>query len=149
MGFKELEELKPAGSTETGELFEQKVEINYQGESLILRRIVLKLFIPTRDKEWEIAVFSNLPENVAAAKIAEIYGNRWTIENLFQTITQNFNGEIQTLAYPKAASSYKLGRDGNRHRPVCAIFIFNGISCLQYTYNFKSCFRGCTWSRKN
>ena len=103
MGFKELEELKPLGSTETGELFEQKVEINYEGESLILRRIVLKLFAPTRDKEWDIAIFSNLPEVVSAAKIAEIYRNRWTIENLFQTVTQNFNGEIQTLAYPKAA----------------------------------------------
>jgi len=103
MGFKELEELKPVGTTETGELFEQKVEINYEGESLILRRIVLKLFTPTRDKEWEIAIFSNLPEVVSAAKIAEIYRNRWTIENLFQTVTQNFNGEIQTLAYPKAA----------------------------------------------
>ena len=103
MGFKELEELKPLGSTETGELFEQKVEINYKGESLILRRIVLKLFVLTRDKEWEIAIFSNLPETVTAAKTAEIYRNRWTIENLFQTVTQNFNGEIQTLAYPKAA----------------------------------------------
>ena len=114
MGFKELEELKPVGSTETGELFEHKVEINYEGESLILRRIVLKLFVPTRDKEWEIAIFSNLPETVSAAKIAQIYRNRWTIESLFQTVTQNFNGEIQNDRLSK--SSF--------------IFIFNGISCL-------------------
>ena len=78
MGFKELEELKPLGSTETGKLFEQKVEINYEGKTLILRRILLKLFVPTRDKEWEIAIFSNLPESVQATKIAEIYCNRWT-----------------------------------------------------------------------
>jgi Transposase DDE domain len=103
MGFKELEELKPLGSTETGELFEQKVEINYEGKTLTLRRVVLKLFVPTRDKEWEIAIFSNLPEAVPAAKIAEIYRNRWTLESLFQTVTKNFHGEIQTLAYPKAA----------------------------------------------
>lgn len=123
MGFKELEELKPVGSTETGELFEQKVEINYEGESLILRRIVLKLFVPTRDKEWEIAIFSNLTEVVTAVKIAQIYRNRWTIESLFQTVTQNFNGEIQN----------------DRLSKISFIFIFNGISCLQYTYNFKSC----------
>lgn len=103
LGFKELEELKPLGSTETGELFEQKVEINYEGKTLTVRRIVLKLFVRTRDKEWEIAIFSNLPDTVPAAKIAEIYRNRWSIENLFQTVTENFNGEIQTLAYPKAA----------------------------------------------
>ncbi|WP_223278485.1 transposase [Nostoc sp. 'Peltigera membranacea cyanobiont' 232] len=103
MGFKELEELKKIGLTETGELFEQKVEINYEGKTLTLRRIVLKLFTPTRDKEWEIGIFSNLPESISAAKIAEIYRNRWTLESLFQTVTKNFNGEIQTLAYPKAA----------------------------------------------
>ncbi|MEH1791063.1 MAG: transposase [Nostoc sp.] len=103
MGFKELEELKPLGSTETGELFEQKVEINYEGKALTLRRVVVRLFAPTRDKEWEIAIFSNLPDAVLAGKIAEIYRHRWTLESLFQTVTKNFNGEIQTLAYPKAA----------------------------------------------
>lgn len=36
-------------------------------------------------------------------KIAELYRRRWTLETLFQTVTENFNGEIQTLAYPKAA----------------------------------------------
>jgi hypothetical protein len=51
LGFKELDELKPLSSTETGELFEQKVEINYEGKTLTVRRIVLKLFVPTRDKE--------------------------------------------------------------------------------------------------
>jgi len=48
-------------------------------------------------------IFSNLPDAVPAARIGEIYRNRWSIENLFQTVTENFNGEIQTLAYPKAA----------------------------------------------
>lgn len=47
MGFKELEELKPLGSTETGELFEQKVEVNYEGKTLILRRTVLIKVIRT------------------------------------------------------------------------------------------------------
>jgi hypothetical protein len=103
LGFRELSELKALGSTETGELFEQKVEIYNEGKILTLRRIVLKLFVPTRDKEWEIAIFSNLPDEVPAATIAEIYRNRWSLESLFHTVTENFNGEIQTLAYPKAA----------------------------------------------
>lgn len=103
LGYQELEELKQNSSPQTGELFEQKVKIDYEGKSLTLRRVVLKLFVPTRDKEWEIAIFSNLPDDVPAAKIAEIYRNRWSLESLFQTVTENFNGEIQTLAYPKAA----------------------------------------------
>jgi hypothetical protein len=37
------------------------------------------------------------------AKFAQLYRDRWSVETLFQTVTANFNGEIQTLAYPKAA----------------------------------------------
>jgi hypothetical protein len=104
LGFRELSELKPLGETETGKLFEQEIEISYKGEILQLRRVLLKLFIPTRDKEWEIAILTNLPsDDATAAKVAELYRNRWSLENLFQTVTENFNGEIQTLAYPKAA----------------------------------------------
>jgi hypothetical protein len=104
LGWKEVTELKALGQTETGDIFEQEVEIYYEGNLLKCRRVVLKLFKPTRDKEWEIAILTNLPPSDAdAAKIAELYRNRWTIETLFQTVTENFNGEIQTLAYPKAA----------------------------------------------
>jgi Transposase DDE domain len=104
LGFRELSELKPRGETETGKLFEQEIEIDYQGETLSFRRVLLKLFVPTRDKEWEIAILTNLPFSDAdSAKIAELYRNRWSLETLFQTVTENFNGEIQTLAYPKAA----------------------------------------------
>ena len=103
LGFRELSELKHLGSTQTGELFEQKVEFSYDGKTIEVRRVVLKLFVATRDKEWEIAILTNLPYAVPANKITQIYRNRWSLENLFQTVTENFNGEIQTLAYPKAA----------------------------------------------
>ena len=71
---------------------------------LRFRRVLLKLFQPIRDKEWEIAILTNLPvADADAAKVADVYRNRWSLETLFQTVTENFNGEIQTLAYPKAA----------------------------------------------
>ena len=104
LGWTPLSELKSCGQTDTGELFEQSIEICFNGRRLQCRRIVLKLFKPTRDNEWEIAILTNLPQtDASAALIAELYQNRWSIETLFQTITQNFEGEIQTLAYPKAA----------------------------------------------
>lgn len=56
MGFRALSELKPRGETETGKLFEQEIEIDYEGKTLKVRRVLLKLFVPTRDKEWEIAI---------------------------------------------------------------------------------------------
>jgi IS4 transposase len=36
-------------------------------------------------------------------QVAQLYRDRWSVETLFQTVTENFNGEIQTLADPKAA----------------------------------------------
>jgi hypothetical protein len=104
LGWKEVSELKAAGQTDTGDIFEQEIEICYQGKPLRCRRIVVKLFKPTRDKDSEIAILTNLSPLVAdTAHIARIYRDRWSVETLFQTVTENFNGEIQTLAYPKAA----------------------------------------------
>ncbi|OUL19697.1 transposase [Nostoc sp. T09] len=104
LGYQQLSQLKALGQTDTGNLFEQEVEINYEGNLLKCRRILLKLFKPTRGKEWEIAILTNLPPSDApAAKIAQLYRHRWSLETLFQTVTENFHGEIQTLAYPKAA----------------------------------------------
>lgn len=104
LGYKVITELKEVGETETGNVFEQEVEIEYQGQNLRCRRILVKLLKPTRDNEMEIAILTNLPIDVAnGVKVAEMYRGRWKIETLFQVVTENFNGEIKTLAYPKAA----------------------------------------------
>jgi Transposase DDE domain len=104
LGWKEVSELTAAGQTETGDIFEQEIEICYQEKPLKCRRIVVKLFKPTRDKDSEIAILTNLSPLVAdTALITHLYRNRWSVETLFQTVTENFNGEIQTLAYPRAA----------------------------------------------
>ena len=99
-----ISELRPLGKTDTGQLFEQHVEVSFEDRVVPCRRVLLKLFQPTRDQEGEIAIVTNLPESDAdAATVAALYQGRWTIETLFQTVTANFNGEIKTLAYPKAA----------------------------------------------
>jgi hypothetical protein len=46
---------------------------------------------------------SNLPEEVDALTVASLYIERWRIEKMFQVITDNFNCEIKTLGYPRAA----------------------------------------------
>jgi IS4 transposase len=104
LGWKEVSELKAEGQTDTGDIFEQEIEICCEGKPLRCRRVVIKLFKPTRDKESEIAILTNLPPQVSnTAKVTQLYRDRWSVETLFQTVTENFNGEIQTLAYPKAA----------------------------------------------
>jgi hypothetical protein len=77
---------------------------NADGEVLKMRRVVIQLDVPTRDGDNEMAVLTNLPKGAAdAVKVAEVYRKRWTLETLFQSLTQMLEGEIDTLAYPRAA----------------------------------------------
>ncbi|MEA5595917.1 IS4 family transposase [Rivularia sp. UHCC 0363] len=104
LGYTPTGELQEIGLCETGIVFEQLVEIAYEGGSFQCRRIVVKLTRPTRDQECEMTILTNLPPTDASSiLVAELYRGRWSVETLFQTVTQNFHGEIETLAYPKAA----------------------------------------------
>jgi len=104
MPWEAIEPLKPVGCTETGDLFEQKVRLSVEKESLLVRRVVLSLKNPTRNGENQIAIFTMLPAKIAdSALVAKLYQGRWNVENLFFTVTENYQCEIQTLGYPKAA----------------------------------------------
>jgi Transposase DDE domain len=99
-----LSELKFVATVDSGELFEQAVQIELDGHRLHLRRVVLRLAKPNRHDETELVFLTNLPINVASAMvISQLYRERWQIENLFLTVTLNFEAEIKTLAYPQAA----------------------------------------------
>lgn len=120
--YKPLSELKPTGEIKTGKLFSQMISISFGVKVVSCRRIVLKLYQPTRDGEEEICILSNLLPEISDAQIAKIYQRRWNIETLFQTVTENFNGEIKTLAYPKAALfSYSM-----------ALVTYNILATIKY-----------------
>jgi hypothetical protein len=89
------------GRCSTGLVYEQTLETSYQGALLSLRRITIELDKPTTDGETEIHLVTNLGHE--AVELAELYLERWTIENAFQELGQSLQGEIQTLCYPKAA----------------------------------------------
>lgn len=103
--LEEMTDWKYVGKTETGMVYEQKVKVKSEEEGeLELRRIKVILNQETRDKEKEIYLITNLSEKIAnGKKIAELYRKRWTIETAFQKLEKNFNSEINTLGYPKAA----------------------------------------------
>jgi Transposase DDE domain len=104
MPTKVLEPLQQVGYLEVGDLFEQRICLCARGKSLSVRRVVLKLKKPTRNGESEIAILTMLPPDVATpALVTELYRSRRSVENLFQTVTENYECEIQTLGYPKAA----------------------------------------------
>lgn len=93
-----------AGRTKTGILYERNLWLeDEEGNELVVRQIELVLHKPTRDDEKTIRMLTNLPVKVRAAKVAELYRERWTIEKLFQSMTELLRCEVNTLAYPKAA----------------------------------------------
>ncbi|MDD2729138.1 IS4 family transposase [Malikia sp.] len=90
-----------AGRCETGVLAEQSIGI--EGDGVPWRRIQLVLDEPTRDGLTQLNLWSNLPHEVTAQQIANLYRRRWRIEGLFGRLESVLNSEIRTLGHPRAA----------------------------------------------
>jgi IS4 transposase len=105
--------------TPTGQVHEQAIVIDQDGTPW--RRIELHLDTPTESGECMIRLWSNLPESVEAAQIAELYRKRWRIESMFQRLESVLESEICTLGHPRAAL---LGL-------VSAILAYNVLSILK------------------
>jgi len=104
-----VSERQYCGETWTGQLFEQMVRLNYPGEELLIRQVTIELFKPTRNGEKEVEVLTRLSTTEATTTVvAQLYIERRSVENLFQTFTKNYEGEIQTLGYPKQRYSLFL-----------------------------------------
>jgi hypothetical protein len=102
--YKSLSEMVFIGSTDTGKVYEEKVQFIYDDKELEARRVIVKLNNPTPGGKSEIAILSNLPEEATdAIKIAEIYRGIWGIETAFQKLEKYLNSELNIIGYPKAA----------------------------------------------
>jgi len=93
------------GKVSTGNVYEQGLRVtDSEGKTLTLRRITVKLNAPTRDGDREIHILTDLPPRKAnARKVAKLYAKRWTIETMFQELTETLTCEVNALGYPKAA----------------------------------------------
>jgi IS4 transposase len=94
------------GRVATGSVSEQTIEVTDPGSNTVIevRRIRLCLDHPTRSEDKELYLVTDVPKSrVSATRLAEAYRTRWTLENVFQTLTEALRCEIDTLAYPKAA----------------------------------------------
>jgi IS4 transposase len=92
---------RACGRVATGRVSEQAVEI--EGQPAPWRRIELALDVPTEDGETTIRLWSNLPGEVSAGRIAELYRTRWRIEQLFGRLESVLHSEITSLGHPRAA----------------------------------------------
>ncbi len=94
------------GTTRSGPVYEQAMQVRdpATGETMRIRRLTIKLKVPTRDGDTELHILSNVPSGRGtAAQLARVYGKRWSIETAFFEITTTLTCEITTLGYPKAA----------------------------------------------
>lgn len=100
-----VSKLTKRGQSETGVVYEQQVRATdpATGETVVLRRIELRLFEKTRNGDRTLVVLTNLPDTVAAVAIAEIYRQRWTIEKHFHVLTESLHCEVPGLGKPRAA----------------------------------------------
>ncbi len=94
-------EWRECGRTKTGQVREQAIEI--AGAHAPWRRIEVALDTPTEAGERVIRLWSNLPEEIGAQRIAELYRTRWRIENMFQRLEAVLHSEIRSLGHPRAA----------------------------------------------
>jgi IS4 transposase len=99
-----LGSLKKRGSSDTGDIYEQAVQIELEnGETLVLRRIEVHLHDPMEDGETVIRLLTNLPKSESAEDAASAYRHRWKIENMFQWLESVLHSEVRTLGHPRAA----------------------------------------------
>lgn len=103
--YKALEKPRSQGCSDTGRIYVQQIELCDPeiGQTTKIRRVTVKLCSPTRDGDSEIHLLTNLPVSVSAQKVAELYRNRWTLEQAFNELTTQLRCELNTLGYPKAA----------------------------------------------
>ncbi len=97
---------KLIGQSDTGKVYEQKAIIidPETGRTKTIRCVTVKLDVATRDGEQEIRILTNLSITTAdAMKVADLYRKRWSVETLFQEMTENLTCEVKTLGYPRAA----------------------------------------------
>lgn len=96
---------KKVGKDENGAtVYEQEIEVRLEdGRWQQVRRISVHLQQPTRDGDTWLHVLTNLPAETTAVAVANAYRQRWTIETCLSYVATALKGEINTLAYPKAA----------------------------------------------
>jgi Transposase DDE domain len=102
--FEILRPLCACGRTPTGEIAQQRVRVqDTQGNWHVFRRLRIKLKHATRDGAKRLYILTNLPRQVSATRVADLYRKRWTLETAFQHLEAYFHSEINPLGYPKAA----------------------------------------------
>ena len=92
-----LPPLRSYGHTPTGQVAQQRVcVVDTHGHKPIFRRLRLKLNEATRDGATILHILTNVPRQVSAQQVADLYRKRWTLETAFKHLEAYFHSEINT-----------------------------------------------------
>lgn len=93
------------GRSDSGMVYEQALRLrSSDGRVLTVRRITVELDTPTRDGDQEIHLLCNVPNADAnAIQLAQLYRDRWEIENAFYVLTMTLTCELKSIGHPRAA----------------------------------------------
>lgn len=95
---------KKTGKIDSGPVSEQAMKIQEGQNTLEIRRVTVHLSEPTRDGDTEIHILSNVPaKDASACKLAEMYRQRWEIENAFYLLTTTLTCEMKSNCHPRCA----------------------------------------------
>ena len=92
------------GRISTGMVYEQEFRLSAADDAKTVRRITVELDEPTRDGDEVIHVLTNLPSDVSATEVAELYRHRWEDETAFNILQMTLTCEIPGIGHPRAAA---------------------------------------------
>jgi hypothetical protein len=118
-----LGKTRSRGRCKTGKVSEQPVRLKC---GLVCRAIIIQRDKPLKDGGRRVTLLTNVPSRDASARrLADLYLQRWTIEEAFRQLTEYLACEVRTLGYPKAALfAFSL-----------AVLAYNTLRCVQAALN--------------
>lgn len=87
----------------SGERTVREQTVRYAEGDRLYRAVRVELAQPTQDGDTVITVLTNLPAEVTAQTVADVYHARRSIETAFHDLAMALQGEVRTLAVPRAA----------------------------------------------
>ena len=110
---------KKRGRCKTGEVSEQTVSLQC---GLVCRAIIITRDKPLKNGGCKVVLLTNVTNDKATAvQLANLYLERWKIEEAFRQLTQYLSCEVRTLGYPKAAL----------FAFTMAVLAYNTLACLK------------------
>jgi len=95
---------KRIGRISTGLVYEQEMKLSAADDAMTVRRITVELDQPTRDGDKVIHVLTNLPSDISATVVAELYRHRWEEETAFNVLQMTLTCEHSGIGHPQAAT---------------------------------------------